>query len=357
MVMIQKQPLTTSNISAFWKKKDIVSFLLSIMVFLIHITSFAQYSHIEDSMIGMNTFLGKVVNECFTRYAVPLYFIISGALFFRDYDNHKYLEKIKKRIKTLLIPYLIWNFVWMLFEIATSYSFISNFFLGREKFVLSFLSVLEAILHYKCNGVFWFIFALMFFILISPVIDKLVCNRYIGIASTFVLAVLCQFNIGLPKTIFFSQSSIVYYLIGAIIGKHYFHGFCKKSSLITQIISAIILLASAVLFYFSEGIDTYPRFIFILIPCAWAFWNVADLFVYVLPSFPIYNDSFAIYAMHYNVSACIAKLLYIALPKTGWMALPNFILTLVITLGTIRLFCYVVKKISPQLYGLLTGGR
>ena len=308
-------------------------------------------------MLGINIFLGKIVNECFTRYAVPLYFIISGALFFRDYDDKKYFDKIKKRIKSLLIPYLIWNVIWMLFDIATSYSFASEYFLGREKFELSFLSFFNAIFHYKCNGVFWFVFDLMFFVLISPVIDKLVHNRYIGMGVTFLLAVLCLFNIGLPETVFFSQTAIIYYFIGAIIGKHYFEGFCKKSSLITQIISVIILLTAAVVFFFSEGIDREPYFMFILIPCAWAFWNAVDLFIYKLPTFAIYKDSFAIYAMHYNVSACIAKVFYIVFPKNGLMALPNLILTIVVTLCTIRLFCYVVKKISPNLYWLFTGGR
>lgn len=353
---LQPKP-SSAAVSDFWKKKKIVSFLLSIMVCLIHISSFGQYSHIADNMSGVNEVLSKVIRDSFTRYAVPLFFIISGALFFRDYNDKKYLDKIKKRINTLLIPYLFWNVVWLLFDIATSYTFISNYFIGREKFVLSFSSVLDAILHHKCNVVFWFVFDLMFFVLISPIIDKLVHNRYIGIGVTVLLAVLCLFNLGLPVNVFTYPTSIVYYFIGAIIGKHFFDGFCKKTSLLVQIISLIILLITAVVFYFADLIDSNPYFTFLLVPCAWAFWNVADLFVYKLPSFSLFKNSFVIYAMHINVSAVITKLLYLVFPKCGWMALPNFILTLVLTVSVIHLFCHIVNKISPNLYKIITGGR
>lgn len=354
--MKQLRTVPTSAHADFWKKKEIVSFLLSITVFFIHISSFAQYAHIEDNMSGINQILGKIVHDCFTKHAVPLYFIIAGALFFRDYDDKKYLDKIKKRIHTILIPYLIWNTVWMLFDIVTSYSFLSQYFIGRPKFVLSIGSVLEAILLHKSNGVFWFLFDLMFFILLSPVINLLIRNRYVGIAVIVALEVLSLFHIGLPENIFVSHTAIVYYLIGAIIGKHYFDGFCKKSSLSAQIISLVILLLCAVAFYF-DLIVSKVLFHFTLILSAWAFWNFSDLFVYKLPSWKVFSNSFIVYAMHVNVSAVISKLIYLSLPKNGYMALPNFILTLPLTIIFIQFFSSAVNQISPRLYRIITGGR
>lgn len=358
--MNKSQCISASPTSDFWKKKEIVSFLLSILVVLIHVSSFAQYSlslNLEDNVSNFVNFMDKVVTDCFTRYAVPLYFIISGALFFRDYDDKKYFVKIKKRISTIFVPYIIWNVLGLLFAIGTSYTFISNYFIGREKFVISVSSVLNAIFHHGCNGVFWFIFNLMFFILISPVINKVIRNRYVGIAVTLLVAILCLFDIGLPEAIFTYPVSIVYYMVGAIIGKHFFEGFCKKSSLKTQIVSLVILLTAGVLFYFMDELDTNPIFAFIFILCAWAFWNAADLFVSRFPSFPMVKNSFAIYALHSNLLSIFAKLLFLLLPKNGWMALPNFILTLSLTLIFIRLFCYVLNKLSPKLFKIITGGR
>lgn len=47
--------------------------------------------------------------------AVPLFFLISGLLFFWNVDSfskNEYKRKIKKRIKTLLLPYLVWNLIY-----------------------------------------------------------------------------------------------------------------------------------------------------------------------------------------------------------------------------------------------------
>ena len=46
--------------------------------------------------------------------AVPVFFIISGYFFFyqtKVFGKETYFKKLKKRIRTLLIPYFLWNLV------------------------------------------------------------------------------------------------------------------------------------------------------------------------------------------------------------------------------------------------------
>lgn len=52
--------------------------------------------------------------------AVPVFFLISGYYFFygRDFCKVEYLRKMKKRSKTLLLPYLLWNLLPMLNIVA-----------------------------------------------------------------------------------------------------------------------------------------------------------------------------------------------------------------------------------------------
>ena len=59
------------------------------------------------------TFIMNLFSTVFADVCVPLFFFISGFLFFynSDFTKETYLAKLKKRIKTLLVPYLIWNFV------------------------------------------------------------------------------------------------------------------------------------------------------------------------------------------------------------------------------------------------------
>ena len=49
------------------------------------------------------------------RVAVPCFFMISGYLFFskleEKWNTSIWLEKLKKRVRTLLVPYLLWNVI------------------------------------------------------------------------------------------------------------------------------------------------------------------------------------------------------------------------------------------------------
>ena len=66
---------------------------------------------------GMSQYLLKtsIVDMCsigFTSFAVPLFFAISGYLFFYqigDFTMEVYKHKLKRRVRTLLVPYIVWN--------------------------------------------------------------------------------------------------------------------------------------------------------------------------------------------------------------------------------------------------------
>lgn len=56
-------------------------------------------------------------SENFARLAVPLFFLFSGWLFFREgeaFDRKHCNEKLKRRLRSLLLPYLIWNLITLL---------------------------------------------------------------------------------------------------------------------------------------------------------------------------------------------------------------------------------------------------
>lgn len=52
------------------------------------------------------------VSKVLTHVCVPTFYFISGYLFFKgleSWNSARYKEKLKRRVKTLLIPFLIWN--------------------------------------------------------------------------------------------------------------------------------------------------------------------------------------------------------------------------------------------------------
>lgn len=74
---------------------------------------------LDKSFEGYEYF--KYILGLFTSFAVPIFFIISSFLFFhgmQDFDISKWHDKLKSRVKTLVIPYLFWNFCYLMFMLA-----------------------------------------------------------------------------------------------------------------------------------------------------------------------------------------------------------------------------------------------
>ena len=63
-------------------------------------------------------------SEGLCRVAVPIFFLISGYLFFynlEEWNKNIWIDKLKKRIKTLLVPYILWNLIAFCFPLLKLY--------------------------------------------------------------------------------------------------------------------------------------------------------------------------------------------------------------------------------------------
>lgn len=61
------------------------------------------------------------ISQVLTHVCVPTFYLISGYLFFiglEKWNWKTYLNKIKKRSKTLLVPFLIWNTICILLTVV-----------------------------------------------------------------------------------------------------------------------------------------------------------------------------------------------------------------------------------------------
>lgn len=166
------------NDKSFWDKKVVVSYILAVLVFFIHNSSFGQYSYDE----GIVSSVCQLINRLWlsiAQVAVPLFMMIAGALFFRNYEQKLFQSKLKKRVKSLLIPYLSWNTLSMLFNM-TATLFLTKYFVGRQPFTFSAESILKSIFCYAANGQFWFVADLMMYIVLAPVIYVLIQNKLVG---------------------------------------------------------------------------------------------------------------------------------------------------------------------------------
>jgi len=88
------------------EKIRVVSFACIILVLYIH-SGFHDYPN-EIQGMPFNFALQEAISGMIGRCAVPMFFAISGYLFFRNIENWGELwQKMRRRCRTLVVPYLI----------------------------------------------------------------------------------------------------------------------------------------------------------------------------------------------------------------------------------------------------------
>lgn len=358
-------PDLTYNLSMdyYWKKKTILSFVLSVMVTWIHTSAFEQYTLQLPYHAGMSeavTVCGYFFQYTVCRVAVPLFFIMAGANFFRNYSRELYGKKLLSRARSLLVPYLVWNTLVMLFYIVTSYTAISRFFTGRERFVLSLSNVVEAVLFRKCNYVFWFMYDLIIYTILTPLFDLLTSRKWIGWLFTIGALFLPLLRLRAFDVIRIDESYLVFYAFGCMIGKHYFHIFTERANGSVRAVSAVACIACMTLQMLHKcGVLILPAVVMnaLVLLFALAFWNVADAVVPAIRERTFMKSTMFIYALHPDVSAVIVKCIYLIGPEQMWMAFVNFGISAVLTVAVICVAAELLRRYLPKAYGVLAGFR
>lgn len=97
---------------------DLLRFPLAIMVIFIHMSpNVISPLGTDFSLLsgqGLFNIIGIVGSHVLTHIAVPTFYLISGFLFFHNLQKWSwkgYRRKIQSRVKTLIIPYVLWNLV------------------------------------------------------------------------------------------------------------------------------------------------------------------------------------------------------------------------------------------------------
>lgn len=344
-----------TNLDYFWKKKTLLSFIAVLFVVVIHNSATNQYNLSPDFLTNLTMFLRNFFAYNIGSIAVPLFFFLSGITIFRNYKLKTYPKKIKTRIKTLLFPYLFWNLAGLLFIILATFTPLREIISGREIFIPSVSNILEGIFLYKYNFQFWFLYDLILYSLLTPLIYLLIRNKYIGALSLIIIFLLPKFsdsflNLNLNFTIF--------YFLGCYFSRHFLPFFTKKYSAKFSLISGLIFTIMVVL----KMLSIYNIIPFSIIPsqlvliCSLlSFWFFSDIFVKKLKPKKYYDEFFPIYTLHTYFIAIIVKLIFLFGPKTSYMLFINEIIGSIIVIILVTLFSYLWHQKLPKSYNLLFG--
>lgn len=130
-------------------------------VVVIHVSAIAK-----SYDIGTLTSNVGIIYNGLVRWSVPVFFMISGAMFLRPEKEYTFSIMIKKYIPRLVVCLLVWGFIYALFDVYLYSSF------SVKTLILSVWNTVSNNSGYHL----WFLFALIALYLMIPVFKVIVNN-------------------------------------------------------------------------------------------------------------------------------------------------------------------------------------
>ncbi|MBQ2893336.1 MAG: acyltransferase, partial [Oscillospiraceae bacterium] len=194
---------------------NIVPLICSLMVVMIH-------QHLVSG--DVHTISSRIISF-FTHglctAAVPTFFLLSGYLFFRNTDTlSAVFQKQRKRVKSVLMPFLAWSAFYYVLYAAVSIV-IPGFL--ESNVSLSPLRILKGIIFYEFSFPLWYMFQLCVFVLLTPVLLLILKNKIAGIAVLTIATVFgfmgteLSVDVGGYQRSLFQVNFFAYYWLGCLL--------------------------------------------------------------------------------------------------------------------------------------------
>lgn len=332
-------------------KFSLIMFLCSILVIFIHTYNLEVYN-IDKNSIGLSyvVFSIETYFSKLTKIAVPLFFLISGLLFFKTFEITSLLSKWRNRISTIVIPYLIWCTLYYLYLVlCTNIPFINSLMNSTDKVILSVHTWINSLWIDKYYTL-WFLQNLIIFILLSPIIFILIKNHYSNIKTGFIILIILliiksKVTINTPYL-----SGIEMYLIGSYIGLNCKDYLVKKNttiSIIAAIYIGLVLISS--FSYWNLLTET----LFYL-----SIWYALDLINIKNIKIPWWMSiTFFTYVAHDVLLEGLEKIFLLVCGTKPIFALLDYIFMPLIVELILIFVAYFMRKRLPAIWKIITGGR
>lgn len=350
------------------RRLDLLRFPLIVAIVFVHayetnVGLAGQVAGISDNG-AFSDFVRNVTSQGLARTAVPLFFLMSGYFFFLGFGGGAaaYFAKLKSRVRTLLLPFLFWNFATLaVFAAAQAVPEAQAYFSGKNIPVAEFgfydyANAIFGIDKYPISYQFWFIRDLMVLILLAPVIAAL-CRflplPYLGAVFALWFANVWPVLSPSPEaTLFFSIG-----VAAAVHGKSLFALDPYGKALILAYIPIVTVDAA----FFGAPNEEYFHRVGVAVGVA-AVLSATRRLVAVqgLPErLEVLNHaSFFIYAAHEPLLTIVRKLSFKALmPTSSMLILLLYFLVPTLVIAALIVLRKGLVRVMPGFLAVVTGGR
>lgn len=280
--------------------------------------------------------------------AVPCYFVISGILFFKSgFNGELYRKSLRRRVGSLLVPYLAWNTIAIIFialKNYTAYHFtLPNILAGLWDAHYSFI---EASGHSPMDFPLWYVRDLMVCCVLSPVIFFLIKRTNILLPGV----VLFLWILGIDTDIVgLSIISLAFFSLGGYIALYGIDITDKRIFRYGGLTAVLMLLLSLVAEYGSVWQDGYvPKIcdltlVSVLFPVGAYLSNRHSKAVRMVTELGKYV--FFIYAAHALIVKPISGFVYSRVDSSFFA----FVSSTVITLTMCLIMAWTFRKLKLRL--------
>lgn len=348
-----------------WFRNEIcwLGFLLSLLVVWVHSLNGDLFVKDEAALAAVQR-LEYAVADRLGQIAVPGFFMISAYLFYRNFRMDRLLQKWSSRIRTILIPYLLWNFLYYAAYGAVTRIPAIKQIIGKPPVPLTAGELAEALLYYRYNPVFWYLFQLILLILLAPVLYMLLRHTVSGLLFLCFLIWGLWKGLALPwlnlDALFYYSAAAYLALGGKWLGCVLERRPCARlKDRVKEGAVLIIILSVSFLILQLAGAPLHGLPVHTVFMRLWGVCGAVGLIrlIPLPPASDLIKNSFFLYAVHFPWVRLFNKCAALILPHTAVSALVMFALMPVFIIITVWILSSVMKRILPGAYSVLSGGR
>ena len=349
-------PFITENLS---KRITLLQFILSVFIV-------TEHTFITAMNIPEPIYVEKIrilFSEIFAKVAVPLFFLISS--FFLYSKENSFVTVLKKKSRTILLPYILWHVLYLLWVFIIQNNPITESSAPPESRLLNY-SVLDWVQAFfghfvnnpgldrvPYNYPLWFLRDLyiltLLFIPIKKMIDKF--PFLVLMMATLLWVSDIQLWVVAPRALLFFISG--YYIVKYNITEESVDKIRFRDVGIIYIFSIFLEL------FFKDKmvvIDKINVIIGIIFFIKASFYFIKDgKFYNSLVWYGKYR--FIIYAFHALVLHYAIILMNTLIPMNGGFLLLKYFSAVILTLSFCIMSGIILEKLMPKFYKILIGGR